>query len=218
MAQATAPSAPATQKRVPYRMKVHHIECCNCSHGCNCQFSGMTDNGPCELMFGFEVIEGKYGSVPLKGVRFVVGGKYPGPIHEGNGAVVLFVDQKASQEQVDAVTTIITGQAGGMPWEALAGTVGSFEGPLKKPIEMTVNGNRSGFRIPGIVEMQQTPIQDVVSGNEKEIHIVYPKGGFLWNDGSICTTAEMRIKHGKVAFEHPGHYSAYAVANWTNEA
>ena len=40
----------------------------------------------------------------------------------------------------------------------------------------------------------------------------------LWNDGSICTTAEMRIKQGKVAFEHPGHYSAYAVANWTNEA
>jgi hypothetical protein len=178
----------------------------------------MTDNGPCEFMFGFDVIEGKYGSVPLKGVRFVVGGKYPGPIHEGNGAVVLFVDEKASQAQVDAVTTIITGQAGGMPWEALAGTVGSFEGPLKKPIEITVNGTRSGFRIPGIVEMAQTPIKDVVSGNEKEIHIVYPKGGFLWNDGSICTTSEMRIKQGKVAFEHPGHYSAYAVTNWTNEA
>jgi hypothetical protein len=104
-----------------------------------------------------------------------------------------------------------------MPWEALAGTVGSLEGPIRKPIEMTVNGNRSGFRIPGIVEMRQTPIKDVVSGNEKEIHIVYPNGGFLWNDGSICTTSAMRIKQGKVAFEHPGRYSAYAVANWTNQ-
>ena len=131
--------------------------------------------------------------------------------------MVLFVDDKASQAQVDAVATILTGQAGGMPWEALAGTVGSLEGPIRKPIEMTVNGNRSGFRIPGIVEMRQTPIKDVVSGNEKEIHIVYPAGGFLWDKGSICTTSAMRIKQGKVAFEHPGHYASYAVANWTNQ-
>jgi hypothetical protein len=27
----------------------------------------------------------------------------------------------------------------------------------------------------------------------------------------------MRIQQGKVAFEHPGRYSAYAVANWTNQ-
>jgi len=168
-------------------------------------------------MIGFEVIDGKYGSVSLNGVRFVVGAKYPVPIHEGSGDVVLFVDEKAGPEQVDAVTSIVTGQAGGMPWEALAGTVGSFEGPVRKPIEMTVNSNRSGFRIPGVLEMRQTPIKDAVSGDEKEIHIVYPKGGFLWNDGSICTTSTMRIRHGKVAFEHPGRYASYAVANWTNQ-
>jgi hypothetical protein len=93
-------------------------------------------------MFGFEVIEGKYGSVSLNGVRFVVGAKYPGPIHEGSGDVVLFVDEKASPAQVDAVATIITGQAGGMPWEALAGTVGSFEGPIRKPIRSWKDGSK----------------------------------------------------------------------------
>ena len=217
MTQATASPQTTTAKRTPYRVKLHHIECCNCSHGCNCQFSGMTDTGPCELMFGFQVIEGSYGNVSLDGVKFVVGGKYPGPIHEGNGDVVVFIDEQASEDQVNAIAGILTGQAGGMPWEALAGTVGSLEGPIMAPIEMTVDGNRSGFRIPGVVEMQQTPIKDVVSGNEKEIHIVYPKGGFLWNDGNICTTSAMRINQGKVAFEHPGHYSAYAVANWTNQ-
>ena len=217
MTQATAAPQTATQKKTPYRVKLHHIECCNCSHGCNCQFSGMTDTGPCELMFGFQVIEGSFGNVSLDGVKFVVGGKYPGPIHEGNGDVVVFIDEQASEDQVNAIAGILTGQAGGMPWEALAGTVGSLEGPIMAPIEMTVDGNRSGFRIPGVVEMQQTPIKDVVSGNEKEIHIVYPKGGFLWNDGNICTTSAMRINQGKVAFEHPGHYSAYAVANWTNQ-
>ena len=39
-----------------------------------------------------------------------------------------------------------------------------------------------------MVELEQTPIKDPVSGNEKEMHISYPKGGFLWNDGNIVTT------------------------------
>lgn len=59
-----------------------------------------------------------------------------------------------------------------MLWEALAGTVGSFEGPIRQPIEMTVKGNRSGFRIPGLVEMRQTPIKDVVSGTD---HLAGPE-------------------------------------------
>jgi hypothetical protein len=33
MTQATASPQAATQKRVPFRVQLHHIECCNCSHG-----------------------------------------------------------------------------------------------------------------------------------------------------------------------------------------
>ena len=105
--------------------------------------------------------------MPLAGARGVVICKYPGAIHEGNGKVVLFLDRSLKPEQVQAVATILSGQMGGMPWEALAGTVGSFTGPVLETIEMTVNGTHSSYRIPGVLEAQQTPIRDAVSGHDK---------------------------------------------------
>jgi hypothetical protein len=85
---------------------------------------------------------------------------------------------------VEAFTTILSGQAGGMPWEALACTIERFEGPILKPIDMTIAGQRAHIRVPGAVELETTPLRDVVTGEEKEVHIVYPKGGFFWNDGN----------------------------------
>lgn len=220
MAQATAtsPTPSSVPTRTPYRVALHHLECCNCNHGCNCQFGGYPDLGSCEFMLGFQVIDGQYGPVRLDGVKFVVACMYPKAIHEGNGKVALFIDEQASPEQVDALATILSGQAGGMPWEALAGTIASFQGPIRKRIEMTVKGTRSGFRIPGVLEMQQTPLKDAVSGDEKEVQIVYPKGGFMWDSGNVCTTAAMQFQLGDMKFSHPGRYACSATAKWTNQA
>lgn len=205
--------------RTPYRLKLHHIETCSCDVNCMCQFGGgPVPKGFCQFMIGFQVIDGSVGEVALTGVKFVVAAKYPKAIHDGDGHVVLFVDDKSEPAQVDALVQVLTGQLGGMPWEALAGTVSKLEGPVLKPIEMHVQGTRSSFQIPGVLEVRQTPLTDIVSGEEKEIHVTYPKGGFLWNDGSIAKTAAMSMDFGTMSFHHEGHYAASAEANWTNEA
>jgi hypothetical protein len=206
----------ATATRAPYRVQVDHIECCNCPPSCGCQFQGIPNHGHCEFILGFHVRSGKFGDVALDGVKFAVAAKYPGAIHEGNGRVVLFVDEKASRAQVDGVVGILSGKHGGMPWEALAGTIGHLDGPIPVPLEITINGTRSSVVVPGIVEMRQTPLLDVVSGVEKDVHIVYPRGGFFWSDGSVCTTSVMEAKHSGVSFRHPGGFSSTAIANWSN--
>ena len=203
--------------QVPYRITVHSIEGCNCTHGCNCQFGGFPDKGGCEFLIGGEVKEGRYGDVSLKGVRYVVAGMYPKAIHEGSGKVALFIDEKASQPQADAIAAICSGQAGGMPWEAVAGTIAVLEGPVRKPIEMTVSGTKSSFRIPGVLEIRQTPILDAVSGQEKEIQIVYPKGGFFWDTGNITSTTVVEASYGPIKFRHGGGYASYSTPTWTNQ-
>jgi hypothetical protein len=220
MTQATAASdiQPATRIRTPYRVRVHNIEACNCSHGCNCQFGGFPDRGACEAVIGGEVIEGRFGDIDLAGTRYVIAFMYPGAIHQGSGRLALFIDERATPAQADAIATILSGQAGGMPWEALAGTVGSLDGPNRVPIEMTVNGTKSSIRIPGILELQQAPIRDAVSGQEKEIQIVYPKGGFMWNTGNIGTSTELQADFGSIQFRHPGGYACYATPTYTNQA
>jgi hypothetical protein len=211
-------SAQANAGKTAYRVKAESIEACNCQHGCNCQFAGYPNEGKCEFIVGYEVKDGRFGNVSLKGVRAVVAAKYPKAIHEGHGHVVLFVDDKASQEQVNALTTILSGKMGGMPWEALAGTIEHFDGPIRKPVEITISGERSQLRVPGAVELRLTPLRDAVSGQEKEVHIVYPKGGFFWNDAKMATTETMRVEHGNFRMEWPNRYAAAAEVNWTNQA
>ena len=201
----------------PYRIKVHNLEVCNCNHGCGCQFGGFPDHGGCEALLGYEVIEGHYGEVDLAGARVVIAVKWPRAVHEGDGQAAMFVDESTSEEQEQGLAMIFSGQAGGMPWEALAGTIESLEGPLRRPVEMNIDGSKSSFRIDGILDANMTPLKDAVSGEEKNVHIVNPDGGFVWDDGSIGTTETMRVDFGGIQFEHPGMFAAYATPEWTNQ-
>ena len=203
--------------RTAYRIQAHEMEMCNCEYNCNCQFGGFPNHGCCEFLMGLDITDGYFGDVSLTGVRVAVAAKYPGAIHEGNGHVVVFIDENASPEQVNALVTIFTGQAGGMPWEALAGTVTRLEGPIQKPIEMEFNGRQSRMRVPDILDVQMEPIKNPVTGETQDVHITYPSGGFLWNDGQIATTGTMRIEYGDMSFEYPNHFAATAEINWTNE-
>ena len=100
----------------------------------------------------------------------------------------------------------------------MAGTIGRFEGPIRKAIDITAAGERSVVRVAGAIDLQLTPFRDVISGVEKEVHIVYPKGGFFWNDAKIATTDSMRAEYGDLRFEWPKRYAAAAEVNWTNHA
>src|SRR5436190_18172998 len=200
----------ATAAKTSYRVKAESIEACNCQHGCNCQFAGFPNEGKCEFIIGYDVKDGRVGDVSLNGLRAVVAAKYPKAIHEGNGHVVLFVDEKASDAQVNALVSVLSGELGSMPWEALAGTIGKFEGPIRKPIEIKVAGEKSLVRVAGAIDLQLTPFVDVQSGQEKEVHITYPKGGFFWNDARIATTSTMHAQHGDLWLEWPGKYAAAA--------
>jgi hypothetical protein len=213
MTSASAPARPA------YRVRAQSVEACNCALGCNCYFGGTPNEGICEFVIGYDIQEGGLGHVDLSGVRAVVAAKYPNAIHEGHGHVVLFVDQAASPEQVSALVTILSGQAGGMPWEAIAATIEKFEGPILRPIEMGANGQRGHVRIAGAVELETTPIRNPLAGGQEiEVHMVYPKGGILWNDGSIVTTGTMRVTHDSLKMQWPGKFAVIAEVTWTNAA
>jgi hypothetical protein len=203
--------------RPTYRVRAQSVEACNCALGCNCYFGGTPHEGFCEFIIGYDIQEGRFGELDLRGVRAVVAAKYPNAIHEGHGHVVLFVDQGASPEQVSALVTILSGQAGGMPWEAIAPTIEKFEGPILRPIEMAADGQHGHVRIAGAVELETKPIRNPLAGDQEiEVHMVYPKGGILWNDGNIVTTSAMEVSHDSLRMQWPGKFSVVAEVTWTN--
>ena len=211
-----SPSA-ASAPRTPYRVRAMSVEACSCAHGCNCQFGGTPNEGFCEFIIAWEIKEGTFGAVDLSGFRAAIAAKYPGAIHEGHGHVVLFVDDDSRSDQVAAFATILSGQMGGMPWEALAATIERLEGPVAAPIELTIDGQLARVRIPGQVELETTPLLNPVTGDPKEVHIIYPKGGFFWNTGNIATTGVLEVNYGPVKFRHGGGFASYSTPTWTNQ-
>ena len=203
--------------KIAYRVKADSLECCSCQHGCNCQFAGIPNEGKCEFIIGYRIKDGHVGDVSLTGLQFVVAAKYPNAIHEGNGHVALWVDEAASTAQVDALASILTGKLGGMPWEALAGTVARLDGPFRAVVQIEPNGTRSTVRVQGAIDVQFTPLRNPVTGKENSVHIRYPDGGFFWNEGTIATTSTMKAAHGDLTLEWPGRFAASAEVNWTNE-
>ncbi len=118
---------------------------------------------------------------------------------------------------MNGIATILTGQAGGMPWELLATTLTSLNGPHLKSIKMDVNGRNSGFSIDGICDAKFTPLINPVTGDENEVHIVFPKGGLIWNDGDNAKTSVMKVDTGAIKFDHSGQSAIFAPVEWTNQ-
>lgn len=202
---------------LPYYVAAHSVEACSCRHACNCQFAGFPTEGRCEFIIGYEVAEGHVGDVVLNGVRAVFVAKYPQAIHQGHGHATLFVDDRATAAQSDAFATILSGKLGGMPWEALAGTLDRVDGPIRRPVDISLAEERSHVRVPAAIELQLAPLTNPVTGVEKAVSIVYPKGGFFWNEGHIATTSVMSSVLDSLPFNWPGGYAAAAEVRWTNQ-
>ncbi len=214
MATVTAPVENTIQ--TGYRVQANYVEACSCNHGCNCQFAGHPNEGFCEFLMCFEITNGHFGQVPLEGLQVVLALAYPGAIHEGRGRLVPFVNESATNEQIDALAQILSGKHGGMPWEALSNTLVSVAAPTRAPIEFDAQPQRARVKVANAVDLQLTPLLNPVTKAEKEVHIVYPKGGFFWNDGAIATTERMQVNCAGIRFEHPGRYAATSTINWTN--
>jgi hypothetical protein len=208
-------AASQSRPRTAYRVRAQSVEACSCAHGCACRFGGTPDEGRCELIIGYDIQEGRFGSVDLKGVRAVIAGRYPNAIHEGRGHIVLFVDHGATPEQMDAVAAIVSGEVGGMPWEVLAGTIEKFEGPLARPIDLSAAGRRAHIRIPGELELATTPLSNPVAGEDGEVRIV-SQNGFFRNDGLVVTSSTMRVDREPIRMAWPGRYAATAEVTWSN--
>ena len=70
----------------------------------------------------------------------------------GGWTVGLVVDDRATPQQRDALTTIASGQAGG-PMAALGPLVGTFAGVETRPIHIERDGLRRAVSIPGAMDI-----------------------------------------------------------------
>jgi len=164
-----------------WEFKGRELVNCTCEYGCNCQFNGLPDKGHCYAVAGIQIDEGHHGDTSLDGLRIAAVFKWPGPIHEGNGEALAFVDESADRDQREALLKIMTGQDTdpfATMFAVYASTVTKMHEPVFTTIdfEVDVEGRRGRLIVPGYIEMTGEPIRNKVTGAESQAQIRLPNG------------------------------------------
>ncbi|HSV36795.1 MAG TPA: DUF1326 domain-containing protein [Ramlibacter sp.] len=125
-----------------WQISGQYMETCNCVLLCPCISSNMTarpTEGDCKAAVAMRIDKGAKDGVALDGLSFVVMLHSPGAMAEGNMKVGLIIDERASDPQVEAISAIASGAAGG-PMAVLAPLVGSMAGIERRPIRFESDG------------------------------------------------------------------------------
>jgi hypothetical protein len=137
-----------------YQIAGDYFETCSCDYVCPCiltNMGGQPTKGWCNFAMVFQIQKGTLDSVKLDGLSFAAVGHAPEIMGKGNWSVGLIIDDRASDEQKQAIITIASGQAGGPP-AILTTVIGKFLGVESRPIQFTKNGLRRSVSIPKLLD------------------------------------------------------------------
>lgn len=151
-----------------WQISGQYMETCNCELVCPCITSNLTarpTEGDCKAAVAMRIDKGAKDGVPLDGLSFLVFLHSPGPMAEGNITVGLIVDQAANDQQVEAISAIATGAAGG-PMAALAPLVGRMAGVERRPIQFAVDGLKRSFKAGDLIDQACEGIPSAADPND----------------------------------------------------
>lgn len=205
-----------TEARTAWRLTGKGYEFCNCQPGCTCNFSGFptSADGSCKAAVGTHIVDGHCGDVGLANIKAIALIDWPGAIHDGNGKAVFVVPETVSDEQLDCLAKIFTGQLGGLPWSIL-GTTYEVSGVVRTDVEIDDDGINSGFRAPGVGEAKGTALKNPVTGEDHNVAIVL-ETGFIWRRGD-CGQGSFRVQAEGINLSFENSNWIYYDFDWTNQ-
>jgi hypothetical protein len=164
-----------------WEIKGRELVNCSCEYGCNCQFNALPDKGHCHAVAGIQIDEGHHGETRLDGLRIAAIFKWPGPIHEGNGEAIAFVDANADEKQREALLRIMTGQDTdpfATMFAVYTSTVTRMNDPVFTDIdlELDIDGRKGRIFVKDYIETVGRPILNKATGVESRAQIVLPDG------------------------------------------
>jgi len=137
-----------------------YVETCSCELMCPCYLSfahGATYDF-CRVTLGFNSREGEIDGTDIGGLKVAAIADTPKVMTDGNWRLGVFIDERATDEQLEKLVQVFSGQLGG-PMAALAPLVGEMLGVERAAIEVHDDGVRHSVRIGDVIDFE---IEDVV--------------------------------------------------------
>jgi hypothetical protein len=174
--------------------------------------TSMPTAGACEVAFGFHVDQGSYGDIPLNGLNVALAARTPGAMANGNWSVALYLDERANEQQHEALQAIFTGSVGG-PVAALAPLISTVLGVKTVPIIFHKEGKRRSVEIPSVMQLAVHAVPSMNPDEEiwaKNAHPFAPSVAMAVGDEKSTW-----IDYG-MRWDNAGKNAHYAPINWSN--
>ena len=168
-----------------WRMEGDYVASCSCDVVCPCPVDGRPNdpqgNGECRGVACFSVTSGSYDDTDLSGVAFGFVNFFPSNITAGNWKVGVVIDESASDAQVEALGTILSGDAGG-PFADFKPLIGENLGMARAKVVVAPGGGSisgmSDFTFEGFhgLDGQPTTVKNAGFGFAPEFQIGRTRG------------------------------------------
>jgi hypothetical protein len=125
---------------MPWSVSGSYYEVCNCEAICPCRRSGGAKGGratwdTCDFALSWWIKDGKAGAIDLLDLKVVMAGRWDiggtDPWH-----VTLYVDERATPAQRDALAALFLGRAGGHPQRSFGGNIVEVHAVKSAAIEL----------------------------------------------------------------------------------
>lgn len=198
-----------------WSFEAEYLQACSCDFGCPCEFQAPPSRGFCEGVGAWRITRGKYGDILLDGLGLAFAAHWPAALHLGNGKAAIFVDERATPEQREALLQIVSGQAGGQPFEIIAATLSEVLEPKMVSFEFHFNGRSSSAQIGDAIEIGMAPIKNPVTGDPEGVRLVHDTG-FIFKEADVTAGEICTAKVDGLNFSWPNHAGFVARTSYSN--
>ncbi|TMM07249.1 MAG: DUF1326 domain-containing protein [Actinobacteria bacterium] len=143
-----------------WKLEGSYFETCSCDLMCPCNMS--MDHGAtydyCRVTLVFDIADGAIEDTDVSGLAVAVVADTPKIMTEGNWRLGMFIDERATDEQMEKLGAVFSGQKGG-PMEGVLPLVGEMLGVERARFEVVEEGLRHSVRIGDAIDFE---IEDIV--------------------------------------------------------
>jgi hypothetical protein len=194
---ATTETSPAATSQ-GYQLEGSLLEVCNCDTLCPCWIGDDPDNGFCQSVVAYNLTTGRIRGIDVSGLTLIGVVHIPGNILEGNWKQAVLVDDRATDEQADALLDCFSGKLGG-PLADLASLVGERVSVERAKIDHSIVDGAGTLKVEGKIDCSMQPYRG-------------PDGSITTLNNSIFSTVPgspayvARADHQKVSMPEIGEW------------
>jgi len=131
---------------VAYHLEGRLLEVCNCRVLCPCWIGEDPDFGTCDTIVCWHFDKGTINGVDVSGRTIGLIAHIPGNILKGNWRAAVYLDDRVTPKQEEAILSVYTGKAGG-PVADLVKLVGEVVSVEKVPIQFDVKRGKGTLKL-----------------------------------------------------------------------